>query len=356
MKSKKILGILPSYSPGGAEKVMLMYLNALEKRNLYLKLFVSNSKGPLRNKNINSIEHKYRRFLYAIPSLLRSIKANNIEILLSTFPHTSIILIIAKILKFHNCSIVVRQPNMILPSLNTSLKLRIMRFLYLKVINLADIIIITSKAMSKEAQELGLIKNKLFLLSNPIDELKIRRNITPTRTKRKQLKIVFVGRLSYQKGIDRVIQVFSYLDDIEFIVIGEGPEKKRLDKMCLQYNLDKKIKFYGFIKNPYSIIAGADYFLLPSRWEGMPNCVIESLALGTPVIAFKEITSLKDFERNIMNQTIILTENTNSLLKLLKKLKPRKDYLKPRLRKSLLFNSLTEKSYRKKLDEKILSL
>ena len=39
-----------------------MYLNALEKRNLYLKLFVSNSKGPLRNKNINSIEHKYRRF------------------------------------------------------------------------------------------------------------------------------------------------------------------------------------------------------------------------------------------------------------------------------------------------------
>ena len=65
--------------------------------------------------------------------------------------------------------------------------------------------------------------------------------------------------------------------------------------------------------------------------------VIGSLALGTPVIAFKEITSLKDFERNIMNQTIILTENTNSLLKLLKKLKPRKDYLKPRLRKKLAF-------------------
>ena len=65
------------------------------------------------------------------------------------------------------------------------------------------------------------------------------------------MKIVFVGRLSYQKGIDRVIEVFSYLDNIEFIVIGEGPEKKRLDKMCLQYNLDKKIKFYGFIKITY---------------------------------------------------------------------------------------------------------
>ena len=46
---------------------------------------------------------------------------------------------------------------MILPSLNT-LKLRIMRFLYLKVINLADIIIITSKAMSKEAQELDYLQ------------------------------------------------------------------------------------------------------------------------------------------------------------------------------------------------------
>ena len=102
-------------------------------------------------------------------------------------------------------------------------------------------------------------------------------------------------------------------------------------------------------------MAGSDYFLLPSRWEGMPNCVLESLALGTPVISFKEIEPLNDLKENISNKSIILEKNENSLLKLLKNLKPRKDYLKPNLRKNLLLNSLNDYEYTKKVDKIILN-
>ena len=88
----------------------------------------------------------------------------------------------------------------------------------------------------------------------------------------------------------------------------------------------------------------------------MPNCVLEALALGTPVIAFEEIESLKDFTFNIKNKTITLVKNNESLLKILKSLQPRKDNLKPKLRNNLLNKSLSETTYRKKLDKIISSI
>ena len=356
MKKKKLLGVLPSFTAGGAEKILLMYFNNITKRPFFLKLFVSNRLGPLKSNLTNSIEYNFSRFLYSIPRLLLIIKKNNINILFSTFPHITIILIITKILRLHACKIVVRQPNMLYASLNNSLKLRFIRFLYLRVINLADIIIVTSKAMRKEAEEYNVTKNKLFILTNPINVLKFRKKVIPKRTKGYGLKLVYVGRLSYQKGLDRIIKLFSSLHNIELLIIGEGEQKENLQKIIKKNKLQNKITFRGFMKNPYGIVAGADYLLLPSRWEGMPNCVIESLAVGTPVIAFKDIASLNDFKYNIKNKTITLTDNNKTLLRLLKNLKPRSDYFKPKLRKSLLNNPLNEQDYRRKLDKIILNL
>ena len=207
---------------------------------------------------------------------------------------------------------------MLYPSLNNSIKLKIIRFIYLRVINLSDAIIVTSKAMRKEAIKYKFNKEKIHLLPNPINISGIRSKVTPERNNKSLIKLVFVGRLSYQKGLDRVLNLFSNIKNIEFIIIGEGAQRKKLEGYVKKITY-KKITFYGFIPRPYNIIAGSDYFFLPSRWEGMPNCVLEALALGTPVIAFEEIESLKDFTFNIKNKTITLVKNNESLLKTFKK-------------------------------------
>ncbi len=356
MNDKKLLGILPSYSGGGAEKVMLTYFDKVRKKPLSLKLFVSNKIGPKITNYSDVIECSYKRFLYSVPTLLKAIKKNEIDVLLSTFPHISLILIITKIFKLHKCNIVVRQPNMLQASLSATLKLRIIRFLYVRFINFADIIIVTSEAMKKEAENYKIDKNKIYLLSNPINITKIRKKTIPVRKKGKGLKLVFVGRLNYQKGIDRVIKVFSKIRNIEYLVIGDGDQKAYLENLCSKFNLNRKVTFYGYLKNPYNIIAGADFFLLPSRWEGMPNCVLESLSLGTPVITFDNLAALKDLSFNIKNKTIIMIKNNNELLSLLKSTNPRKDALKPKLRENLLLNSCSEKKFRNTLDNIILNI
>ena len=353
MKKKILLGILPSYSVGGAEKVMIGYLKGTDARPLHFKMFVSNKQNKSKNKNINIHEFNYKRFLYAMPKLLLTVKELKVSIIFSTFPHVTVMIILAKLLRLHNCKIVVRQPNMLMPSLSTSIKLKLVKLLYLKTINFADIIIVTSHAMKKEAESKKLKRDKLFMLGNPIDVTGIRRNLIPRRTEGKELKIIYVGRLTYQKCLDRVLNVFSKLDNIEFIIIGEGEQKEYLKDICKKENIEK-INFFGFLHNPFSMIAGADYFLLPSRWEGMPNCVLESLALGTPIISFKNLEVFNDFKFNIKNKTVTLTENNDTLEQLLKTLKRRSDYLNPRLRKNLLNTYLSEKSYQKKLDNFIV--
>ena len=133
------------------------------------------------------------------------------------------------------------------------------------------------------------------MLPNPINISSIRSKVTPERKNKSLIKLVFVGRLSYQKGLDRVLNLFSNIKNIEFIIIGDGPQRKKLERFVKKISYKKKLLFMVLFLKPYNIIAGSDYFLLPSRWEGMPNCVLEALALGTPVIAFEEIESLKDF-------------------------------------------------------------
>ena len=121
----------------------------------------------------------------------------------------------------------------------------------------------------------------------------------------------------------------------------ESKTKIDLLKKVKYLNIEDKVKFLGKIIKPYGLIAGADYFILPSRWEGLPNCVLESLALGTPVLSTKKIYSLNDFKQNISNKSIMLFNNMSELSKKIDILEKRKDYKKPKLRKSLLIDYIS---------------
>ena len=112
----------------------------------------------------------------------------------------------------------------------------------------------------------------------------------------------------------------------------------------------------GEILKPYDLIAGSDYFILPSRYEGLPNCVLESLALGTPVISTKQIFALNDFKKNIANKSIMLFESINEISKKIGFLEKRKDYRKPKLRSSLLKDYISPISFNKKLNKIILKI
>ena len=213
----------------------------------------------------------------------------------------------------------------------------------------ANRIIVNSRAMYNDLCNRKINKKKIFLVHNPIDHSNIRKTNVFNRFPGKGLRLVAMGRLVHQKGFDRVIPLLKEINNVHLTILGEGSDYNKLLSISNKNCVQDKISFKGYVNNPYSYIAAADYFLLPSRWEGLPNAVLESLVLGTPVISFNEVVGLIDIIENSKKNSIRLCKNNDDMKSLLKILPIREDYENLSLRNNLLLKFNTPKDYSEKI-------
>ena len=103
-----------------------------------------------------------------------------------------------------------------------------------------------------------------------------------------QKVIVAVGRLCKAKGFWHLIRAFNeiaYKHDAKLLIIGDGEQKNYLKNLSRDLGLEKKIKFMGFVNNPFKYIRASDIFVMSSLYEGLPSSLIEALVLNKPCIA-----------------------------------------------------------------------
>ncbi len=125
------------------------------------------------------------------------------------------------------------------------------------------------------------------ILPNPVRLAKGTEASEPRRGLPK--KLIAVGRLVRQKGFDILIAAFAKIagrhPDWVLAIYGEGGERARLEAQIGACGLSERILLEGVSKQIEGVYAGADLFVLPSRFEGYPNALIEALAAGCPVVA-----------------------------------------------------------------------
>jgi len=101
--------------------------------------------------------------------------------------------------------------------------------------------------------------------------------------------IAVVGRLHWQKGLDWLLssmpRIFSSFPDARLLVVGHGPDQSRLTDLARELQVSDRVHFLGWREDVPRILAGSEMLILPSRWEGMPNVVLEAMATGLPVVA-----------------------------------------------------------------------
>lgn len=100
--------------------------------------------------------------------------------------------------------------------------------------------------------------------------------------------ILGVGRLNSQKAFDVLIKAVAILrkkKNCRLFILGEGPDRRSLEKLAFELGISQSVNLPGFVKNPYPYMRKAAVFALSSIYEGLPTVLVEALALGTPVVS-----------------------------------------------------------------------
>lgn len=151
-------------------------------------------------------------------------------------------------------------------------------------------------------------------------------------TVQKRKRIVAIGRLNRQKGFDLLVGAFGKISEDfpewSLIIAGEGPERDVLERQIDDLSLQQRVQLCGFIKQPIEIMQSASIVVLPSRFEGFPNALLEAMACGCPAIATHEAGDM--LIKDGVNGLLIPADDVDALSKALKRL-----IENPQLRKNL---------------------
>ena len=102
-----------------------------------------------------------------------------------------------------------------------------------------------------------------------------------------KLKILFAGRfVDSQKNISMLLWAASRFPEAELVLVGDGPDKARLAASARRLGLGERVHFPGWLKGEdlLAVYQSADVYVSASRWEGMPNTVLEAMAVGLPLL------------------------------------------------------------------------
>lgn len=295
---KKIAFILSALDAGGAEKVTLSVIKELDRKKYVPVLITLKAKGPLI-KDVPSQVRLYAieasRLRYSIIKLIKLLKHLKPDCIFSTFGYVNFAVLLLKILAGIKAKIIIREASTPSKALKLfpAYKARLYIFLYRLLYPMADLIIAQCDNMRRDLiRNFGIKPGKIVRIYNPVDTNYVLSRaglFIPNEFSSSEINIVAVGRLAEAKGYDILLKAFHKLIKLEpkvhLYIIGDGPLRKELYKLCRSLRLDKKVTFMGFLDNPYPYIKHADLYVLSSRWEGFPNTLLEALVCGVKTVA-----------------------------------------------------------------------
>lgn len=224
-----------------------------------------------------------RRVFPKLASLMRTVKPN---VVLSTMSGTNLLTALACMRTHSRARLVLREAAS-LANAKSILKRQAMRWLYRR----ADALIAVSTGVAEDLRGLGLAKDRIHVIHNPVDVSRLRHlaNIgLPLVSQEKLPYVVSIGRLAKQKDQRTLLYAYSVSalrESHRLVIVGEGERRAELEQLACDLGIVDRLILTGTLDNPYRVLAEASLHALSSRWEGYPNVLLEALALGVPVVS-----------------------------------------------------------------------
>jgi GalNAc-alpha-(1->4)-GalNAc-alpha-(1->3)-diNAcBac-PP-undecaprenol alpha-1,4-N-acetyl-D-galactosaminyltransferase len=324
-RSLKLVCILPSLQSGGAERVMSILANAWCEQNTKVSILTFEYKTSSPFYKLDSrievlhlgIASPSSSFLNACKNNLRTLFVLRKEIqkqspshIISFLDKTNIRVLFATI----GLSIPVIVSEHSVPG---ERRLGILwETLRLLSYSLATKIILLSKSI--ESFFPLFLQKKCSIIPNPV----LGPDLGSPELKLPENTILSLGRFSREKCFPLLIEAFAQIaknyPDWSLVIIGDGPEREKLEKQILQSNLSERILLPGKITFPTRVMQHAKFFVSTSFVEGFPMAVCEAMSCGVPVIATKSRGAIEEIITHGKNGLLIERNSIEELVAQLK--------------------------------------
>ncbi len=301
LKSQKRVAIfMPSLFGGGGQRSMVNLAHGMTESGYAVDLVLAQVEGPFLEEvrePVRVVDLKASRALTSLPALVRYLRTEQPEALLSVFGYVNIVASWAWRLAGVPTRLLLNEQNTVsFESGNASTwRGRLVPWLMKRFYPWADGIVVVSHGVRDDmAQLTNIPKERITVIYNPsvvraevlekaqapLDHPWFKPDQPPV--------LVAVGRLQMQKDLPTLLHAFAQVRKkrtAKLLILGEGRERQPLEELIKKLGLEDDVSLPGFVMNPYAYMARASLFVLSSRWEGLPTVLIEALCCGTPVVS-----------------------------------------------------------------------
>ncbi len=175
----------------------------------------------------------------------------------------------------------------------SDIKLRMFIWLGCQAMKYGDAIVPLSRQLLADMQRLGVKAEKTHYIQNGVDlsEVESVRTDEKVPASTEKLRVGFIGQMISRKNIDDILTIFDDLHqegmNIELLFLGDGDDRARLEQIAATLPSKSDIHFLGFRDDRLALLKTFDLFVMTSTLEGVPRCLMEACAMGTPVAAYQ---------------------------------------------------------------------
>jgi glycosyltransferase involved in cell wall biosynthesis len=294
--------VLTELVGGGAERSMLSIIDALDRRRFSPTLILFDSRqdhAPPRDVPIVVLSGRaptgVGRLASRVVQLARVVRRERLDLLVSFLIGPNIVSIAAA--RLAGIPVVIGErsaPRAVLSRNNRPLRARsiwsaLVRLMYPLA---SRIVTNTEGARAELVAFLKIPVDRIAVIPNPIDLQRIASLAAEPLDGEDALPdgptLVHVGRFTHAKDHDTLLNAFALVRrhrPATLVLVGDGEDEARVRALSSALGLDAHVVFTGFTRNPYRYLARATVSVLTSRFEGLPNVLIESMALGVPIVS-----------------------------------------------------------------------
>lgn len=305
----KVCFVIPTLTGGGAERVAVTVLSALDARHERMLYLFSGADGVYFDRlapGVRVIVASKRSWIARLFELARFLRTARPDIVMPFLSY--FITAIAARMAGSGARVVFNQGSPTTgflddPDFSWRRPLRRQVFAWMTrwFYRRADAVVVTSQGVADDlATRYGVPRDRMRVLHNPVDleAIAAAANEPIGEPAAEGPVVVAAGRLAGVKNYPLLIDALGRLRQgsgapslrqgsgaPNLWILGDGPERARLEQYAREQGVGDSVRFWGFQPNPWRFIARADVFVLTSAYEGFGNVLIEAMACGTPVVA-----------------------------------------------------------------------